>query len=260
MKNILSVNHLTIQLAESQGFKPLVSDIHFSLRELEVAALVGGSGGGKTSIGLSLLQLLPMAMKITQGEILFEERNLLSLTNKQLQSVRGGKIGMVFQEPLSAFNPVFKVGSQIAEVLKYHTNLSADKIKNKVHELLDVVEVPDPKRVAQYYPHQLSGGLRQRAMIAQAIAASPRVIIADEPTSNLDVTIQAKILELFKKLRKEFNISILLITHDLGVVRFLADRVFVLNSGRIIEEGETEEIFNNPKDEFTKTLIKVIED
>ncbi|MDP8265412.1 MAG: ABC transporter ATP-binding protein [Candidatus Aceula meridiana] len=260
MKNILSVNNLTIQILGSQGFQPLVSNINLTLRELEVVALVGGSGGGKTSIGFSLLQLLPMAMKITQGEILFEGRNLLDLTNKQMQSVRGGKIGMVFQEPLSAFNPVFKVGNQIAEVLKYHTNLSAGKIKNKVHELLDVVEVPDPKRVAQYYPHQLSGGLRQRAMIAQAIAASPKVIIADEPTSNLDVTIQAKILELFKKLKKELNVSLLLITHDLGVVRFLADRVFVLHGGRIVEEGKAEEIFNNPKDEFTKTLIKVIED
>ena len=167
---------------------------------------------------------------------------------------------MIFQEPLSAFNPVFKIGSQIAEVLRTHTRLKKRQIKEKVVELLHLVEVPDAKRVANDYPHQLSGGLRQRAMIAMALAASPKLIIADEPTSNLDVTVQARILDLFVKLRNELKISILLITHDLGVVQHLADRVFVLKEGVIVEKGTTQDIFDNPQDVFTQKLIGAVKD
>lgn len=257
MQELLKIRDLNIDIYTDKGHMPLLQDIDLDIKELEIVALAGGSGGGKTTIGLSIIQLLPMAMRIKKGNIFFCGRDLHKQSSKDMRHIRGKEIGMVFQEPLSAFNPVFRVGKQIAEVLKYHTSLSQRQIQRKVQELLEAVEVPDPERVIKSYPHQLSGGLRQRAMIAQAIAVSPKLIIADEPTSNLDVTIQAKILKLFKRLKKDLGISLLLITHDLGIVEFLADRMFVLNKGRIIEQGMTQEVFAHPKEQFTKTLINV---
>ncbi len=258
MKKLLEIKNLIVDIRGEKGDKPLIKGIDFDIKDFEVVALVGGSGSGKTTLGLSILQLLPMAMTIKSGNIIFNNEDLLDLSQKRMQKIRGKEISMVFQEPLSALNPVFRVESQIAEVLKFHTDLSSKKIKEKVLELLDAVEVPDPKNVAIKYPHQLSGGLRQRVMIAQAIAGSPKIIIADEPTSNLDVTIQARILELFKKLRNEFKMSMFLITHDLGVVKYLADRVFILHDGRVVESNTTEEIFANPKKEFTQRLMEAI--
>ena len=260
MESILTINNLSIELLKDKSFVPLVKGVSLNLLQNEVVALVGGSGGGKTTIGLSVLRLLPSAMRVSSGEIIFNGRNVFSLRRKEMQDLRGKDIAMVFQEPLSAFNPVFKIGSQIAEVLCIHTSLKKQQIKDKVIELLRLVEIPEAKRIASYYPHQLSGGLRQRAMIAMALAASPKIIIADEPTSNLDVTVQARILELFAKLKRELKISILLITHDLGVVRYLADRVFVLDKGVIVEKGKTEEIFENPQEIFTRKLIGAIKE
>ncbi len=258
MSELLRIENLSIDIQGADSRKSLIKGLNLSVDDLQTVALVGGSGGGKTTVGLAILQLLAPAMKISEGNIFFSGKNLFECSQKQMQEIRGNDISMVFQEPLSAFNPVFRIGSQIAEVLQIHTDLNRKQIKNRVLELLDLSEVSDPKRVASYYPHQLSGGLRQRAMIAQAIAANPKLVIADEPTSNLDVTIQARILALFKKIRKELNISMLLITHDLGVVKFLADRVFILNEGRVIESGATNTIFENPKESFTKKLMELI--
>lgn len=258
MSELLDVQHLSIDVSTDQGPKLLVNDVSFFVNPLEVVALVGGSGAGKTTIGLSLLRLLPSAMRITQGKISLLGRNLLDCSYKEMQGLRGRAISMIFQEPLSAFNPVFTVGSQIAEVLCAHTTLKAKEIRPKVIELLRLVEIPDAPTVFKRYPHQLSGGLRQRAMIAMAIAASPRLVIADEPTSNLDVTVQARILDLFCKLKEQLNISMILITHDLGVVKHIADRVLVLKDGSVIEEGLTREVFSHPKQSFTQQLMKVI--
>ncbi len=260
MSELLCVNHLSIAVKTDQGSQPLVKDISFVVNPLETVALVGGSGAGKTTIGLSLLRLLPSAMNITAGEILFLGRDLLTYSDREMQKIRGQDISMIFQEPLSAFNPVFKVGSQIAEVLYVHTSLRKKEIQEKVQELLRLVEIPDPQRVAQRYPHQLSGGLRQRAMIAMALAASPKLVVADEPTSNLDVTVQARILDLFQKLKEKLRISMVLITHDLGVVKYLADRILVLEEGAVIEQGDTLEVFRCPKQLFTQKLIKGMND
>lgn len=258
MGQLLKITDLSIVLKSDTASRVLLENINFDINEKEIVALVGGSGGGKTSLGFSVLRLLPAAMKIQKGEILFQDKNLLALDLRAMQHIRGRDIGMVFQEPLSAFNPVFRVGDQIAEVLRTHSGFSRRKSQERTYELLDLTEVDDPRRLAQSYPHQLSGGLRQRAMIAQAIAASPKMIIADEPTSNLDVTIQAKILELFKKLKKELNLSILLITHDLGLVNFLADRAFVLHEGKVVEKGNAQEVFAHPKHPFTQKLSRTM--
>lgn len=258
MGQLLKITDLSIVLNSDSASRVLLENINFDINEKEIVALVGGSGGGKTSLGLSVLRLLPTAMKIAQGEISFQGNDLLTLDLPAMRTVRGKDIGMIFQEPLSAFNPVFRVGDQIGEVLRTHCGLSRRKSQERTHELLDLTEVEDPRRVARSYPHQLSGGLRQRAMIAQAIAASPKLIIADEPTSNLDVTIQAKILELFKKLKNELNLSIFLITHDLGLVNFLADRAFILHDGKIVEKGTAQEVFAHPKHLFTQKLSRTM--
>jgi ABC-type dipeptide/oligopeptide/nickel transport system ATPase component len=256
MPPLLKISNLGITLRSDFSSKTLLRNIDLSLDQEQIVALVGASGGGKTSLGLSILRLLPAAMEIDQGSIIFKEKNLLELDLPAMQHIRGKEIGMIFQESLSAFNPVFRVGDQIAEVLQTHLGFSKGKAMERAWELLDLVEINDAKRVAHYYPHELSGGLRQRAMIAQAIAASPEMIIADEPTSNLDVTIQAKILELFKKLRKQMHLSILLITHDLGLVHFMADRLFVLYDGRIVESGEAKAVLDAPAHDFTRKLLK----
>jgi ABC-type microcin C transport system duplicated ATPase subunit YejF len=255
MSTLLKISDLGITLKEDSSSRMLLKNINLDVNQEEIVALVGASGGGKTSLGLSLLRLLPTAMEIAQGSILFQEKNLLDLSLSQMRHVRGKEIGMIFQESLSAFNPVFTIGDQIVEVVQTHLGFSKTKARQRTNELLDLVEVGDPRRVAQAYPHQLSGGLRQRAMIAQAIAAGPKLVIADEPTSNLDVTIQARILDLFKKLKTQMHLSILLITHDLGIVRFMADRMFVLHEGRIVESGASRAVLDAPAHAFTKKLL-----
>ena len=255
MSKLLAISNLEITLQNDSSSRILLRDVHLDLNYEDIVAVVGASGEGKTSLGLAVLRLLPAAMKVCQGSIVFNERDLLALSLADIRRVRGREIGMVFQESLSAFDPVFRIGDQIAEVLQTHLGFSKRRAMTRACELLDLVEISEVQRVAQSYPHELSGGLRQRAMIAQAIAASPKLVIADEPTSNLDVTIQAKILGLFKKLRKEMHLSILLITHDLGLVRFIADRMFVLHDGLIAEEGDPRVILEAPRHDFTKRLL-----
>lgn len=252
--NLLVVENLTVTVAG----KNIVDAANLDVPLLSVTALVGGSGSGKTTLGLAILRLLPLGLVVRQGRILFDGEDALKLPEGHMRQLRGKEIGMVFQEPLYAFNPVFAIGDQIEEVLRVHSPLNARRRRGRILDLLSLVGLPDPKRVAGNYPHQLSGGMRQRAMIAQAIAAGPKLLIADEPTSNLDVTLQAKIMELFRKLKDELKLSILLITHDLGLVAHMADRVAVMTEGRIIEQGMTQDVLKDPRHPYTRTLMEAV--
>ena len=258
-QNLLSLRDLTVTVNVSGQEKTIVDSLYLDIPALSVVALVGGSGSGKTTTGFSILRLLAPALRAKRGEVLFKGRNLLYCSKEQMRKVRGGEISMIFQEPLNAFNPVFSIEYQIDEVMRYHTDFNAQQRRQQVLKLLDLVGIPDPKRVAKSYPHQLSGGMRQRAMIAQAIAADPQLVIADEPTSSLDVTLQAKIIELFQKLKKELNLSILLITHDLGMVNHLADQIAVMTNGKIIESGPTAKVLESPQHEYTRELMEALE-
>lgn len=253
----MDIQNLSIEIGAAPAIK-ILNGINLAVDENEIVALVGGSGSGKTTTGLAVLRLLEPAMRVTQGGIIFQGKDLLANTERQMRSLRGAQISMVFQDPLSAFNPVFTIGFQIDESLRFHAGLSARLARKRTMELLDIVGVPDQQRIYNSYPHQLSGGMRQRAMIALAVAVQPRLIIADEPTSNLDVTLQARILELFGRLRTEMKISILLITHDLGVVRHLTDRIYVMSGGKILETGPTREVLSRPANAYTEQLLKAV--
>lgn len=251
---IYEIQNLTV-CAKAGREKPLVQDVSFSIFPGEIVALVGASGSGKTTAGLAGLGLLSGSLSVTSGRILFEGQDLLSLPEAETRKVRGRKIAVVFQEPLYAFDPLFTVGRQIEEVLEVHFQLRNPERKRRTLELLGRCGIDDAERVYRSYPHQLSGGLRQRAMVAQALAGEPQLIIADEPTSSIDVTLQARILELFQELRRDLKISILLITHDLGVVEHLADRVVVLEHGRVVEQGSVGQILKTPGKSYTQQLI-----
>lgn len=255
---LLRIEGLTVTVGRAAHSQILLDRVSLDVPALRITALVGASGSGKTTAGLALLRLLPSALNIQQGKIFFEGRDLLKLPEEQMRRIRGSGISMVFQEPLHAFNPVFTVGYQIDEVLKFHTALNPRERQNRTVELLDLAGLPDPGRMAKNYPHQLSGGMRQRAMIAQAIAAHPKLMIADEPTSNLDVTLQARIMELFRKLNKEFRLTILLITHDLGMVRHMADHVSVMTEGKVVESGITDDVLMHPKHSYTRELMEAL--
>jgi len=253
--NILSINNLTVTLRDERT-TTILSDVSISMSQGAIVGLVGGSGSGKTTIGMSMLGLLPAAMRISSGKILFSGRDLTALSEPELRDVRGQRIGFVFQEPMSAFDPLFTVGSQIAETIQAHERVPAKALPSRIMRLLSTVGLPDPERAARSYPHELSGGLRQRAMIAQAIACGPSLLIADEPTSSLDVTLQAHIMELFRQLRKDLGLSVLLISHDLGMVRNLADEVVILERGRVVEHGPVDRVMAAPRHEYAKKLIE----
>jgi len=220
---LLSIKNLTVEV----GTKTLVNNVSLDVPRGKIVAIAGASGSGKTTVGLSILRLLPPALSIKQGSIVFEGQDLLELSTEEMRQRRGARIGMVFQEPLSAFDPLFTIGQQCDEVLASHTKLSKQDRYKKVLETLSEVELPDPQGAYKSFPHQLSGGMRQRAMVAQAIICGPSLIIADEPTSSLDVILQVKIMELFARLKVK-NISILLISHDLDMIAHLADETIVL--------------------------------
>ena len=207
---------------------------------------------------LSILKLIPEPGEIKSGALMFRGENIVPLDESEMLKIRGEQISMIFQEPMTSLNPVFKIGDQIGEMFLYHTDLNKNKIKEKVIELLYNVQIPRPEEVYNYYPHQLSGGMRQRVMIAIAIALNPSLIIADEPTTALDVTVQAEILKLLKNLKDKYNVSILFITHDFGVVSEIADRIYVMYAGEIIETASRNEIFNNPLHPYTKALFEAI--
>jgi ABC-type glutathione transport system ATPase component len=254
MNSLLSIKDLTVAV----GDKGLVNQVSFDIPQGKIVAIAGGSGSGKTTIGLSILRLLPSALQIRKGSIIFEGRDLLKVSDKEMQNCRGARIGMVFQEPLSALDPLFAVGKQIDEVLVAHTLLSKEERRKKILDTFAEVELSDPPRAYNSFPHQLSGGMRQRAMVAQAMVCGPSLIIADEPTSSLDVTLQVKIMELFGRLKKK-NLSILLIAHDLGMISHVADEVIILRQGDIVEKGTVAQVIGQPQHEYTKQLVEAFQ-
>jgi peptide/nickel transport system ATP-binding protein len=250
MKPILEVDRLAVRF----GAQHAVSNLSFTVHENEMLALVGESGCGKSTTALAIMQLLPSSATL-EGRIDFEGRDLVGLSKPTMRSIRGNAISMIFQEPMTCLNPVMTVGAQIVEVLRRHEPLSAAAAWKRATELLDLVRLPEPAKRAHDYPHSLSGGQRQRVMIAMAVACRPRLLIADEPTTALDVTIQAQILQLLDSLRRDLSMAVLLITHDLGVVGQYANRVAVMYSGEAVEDGTTQRIFTQPRHPYTKGLL-----
>jgi peptide/nickel transport system ATP-binding protein len=236
----------------------VVNDVSFEIRKGETLGLVGESGSGKSVTAFSIIRLVQEPGRIAGGAIQFRGRDLLSLSEDEMREVRGAGIGFVFQEPMAALNPVMRVGSHIAEALTVHGLASRSDARARAIELLRAVKIVDPEKRVDDYPHQLSGGMRQRVMMAIAIACRPPLVIADEPTTALDVTVQAQILELLRDMKREFDLSLLLITHDLGVIAETADRVAVMYAGRIVEQGPVREIFRNPKHPYTRGLLASI--
>lgn len=253
---LLSVQNLCISFFSKKKQTQVLFDLSFDIRENEVLGVVGESGSGKSITALAVLGLLPTAIsKITQGNIVYRDTSLLNLNKKEYQSIRGKEIAMIFQEPMSALNPSMRCGNQVAEILYQHTSLSRSEIKAEVLTLFEKVKLPDPHRAYISYPHQLSGGQKQRIMIAMAIACKPKLLIADEPTTALDVTVQKEIIDLLKSLQKEYKMSILFISHDLALVSEIADHVLVMYQGKKVEYDTSQTIFNHPKNEYTKALI-----
>lgn len=248
---VLKVNGLTVKVGETT----LIDNIQFEIQSGEIFALVGESGSGKSLTSLAIMRLLPDALKITSGEIMLNQQSLFTLPEFQMQKVRGRQVAMIFQEPMTSLNPVMKVGEQIAEVLRVHLGLSKKQARLKVVELLNEVGIPDADARYDWYPHQLSGGQKQRVMIAMALACEPDLLIADEPTTALDVTIQAQVLELLKKIRDQRGLSILFITHDMGVVNEMADRVAVMRQGKIVEQASKNHFFDSPQHPYTQKLL-----
>ena len=251
-ENILKINDLTV----SFGSKRVIDNISFSLEKGRVAALVGESGSGKTLTSLSILGLLPEEASIENGEIIFKERNILGLNKEEIRKVRGKGISMVFQEPFTFLNPVMRIGTQLSEAVTSHESHSNSAIKDKVAELLNMVKLP--QETAFSYPHELSGGMRQRIMMAMALASNPEILILDEPTTALDVSIQKHILDLVKEIQQKKNISILFITHDFSIVNMIADSVWVMKNGCIVESGEKDRVLKYPQHIYTKELISCI--
>jgi oligopeptide/dipeptide ABC transporter ATP-binding protein len=252
---LLRVQRLTTVFDLPSGPAAAVNDISFELRAGETLCLVGESGSGKSVTALSLLRLVQPPGRIAAGEIFFQGRDLFTLSEREMQRVRGAGIGLVFQEPMTALNPVFTIGNQIEETLAVHGVARGRAAAARAVELLASVSVPDPARRAREYPHQLSGGLRQRALIALALACGPALLIADEPTTALDVTIQAQILDLLRDLQQRLGLALLLITHDLGVVAEMADRVAVMYGGRIVETADVRPLFRDPRHPYTRGLL-----
>ncbi len=237
---------------------PAVIDVSFGVAAGETLCLVGESGSGKSLTALSIMRLIEAPGRIASGQVLFKGRDLLTLPEREMQHVRGAEIGLIFQEPMTALNPVYTIGNQIEETLRIHGRATRGNARQKAIDLLTTVSVPEPERRVREYPHQLSGGLRQRALIALALACGPALLIADEPTTALDVTIQAQILDLLRDLQKRLGLALLLITHDLGVVAEMADRVAVMYAGRIVEESPVEPLFAGPKHPYTRGLMASI--
>jgi len=255
---LLSIKNLTVVFKTRLGEVPVIDDVSFSIAPGEILGIVGESGCGKTMTSLAIMRLMPEQGKVTSGSIRLSGEDLVVASEARMRSLRGNEISMVFQEPMTSLNPVFSVGEQIAEVLKAHQGLSKSEAREHAVELLESVKIPLPSRRANDYPHQLSGGMRQRVMIAIALACKPKVLIADEPTTALDVTVQAHIFELLHELRDQTGTSIILITHDMASVAEMAERVMVMYAGRKVEEGPVEEILTNPMHPYTQGLIRCV--
>jgi peptide/nickel transport system ATP-binding protein/oligopeptide transport system ATP-binding protein len=258
MAHLLEVNNLHTQFQTRAGLVRAVDGVSFSLDPGELLGLVGESGCGKSITALSIMRLIAPPGKIVSGEITFDGKNLLRLSDAEMRQIRGDDIAMIFQDPMTSLNPVYTVGEQIAEALRLHRKLSRKAAREAAIQAMREVAIPDPTRRVDDYPHQLSGGMRQRVMIAMALACDPKLLIADEPTTALDVTIQAQILELLNELRTTRELAVLLITHDLGVVAEVADRVAVMYTGRIVEESPVNELFARPKHPYTEGLLRSV--
>ncbi|MVB11538.1 Oligopeptide transport ATP-binding protein OppD [Caprobacter fermentans] len=255
---LLEVNHLKTDFKLKKGIVHAVNDVSFGIEKGEILAIVGESGSGKSVTSLSVMGLLQEPGKVVDGEILYKGEDLLKKSEKELQKIRGDQISMIFQEPMTSLNPVYRIKDQIIESIMTHMKLSRKEALARTVEMLKTVGIPSPGQRANDYPHQMSGGMRQRVMIAMALACNPELLIADEPTTALDVTIQAQILELLYSLRERFNMAVLLITHDLGVVAEAADRVIVMYCGQIMEEADVKSLFSNPMHPYTLGLLNSI--
>ena len=258
MPHLLEVNNLTTAFSGDYGRTVSVDHVSFHVDPGEVVCIVGESGCGKSVTSLSIMGLLRRGGAVIDGSVLFDGKDILSMTEKQLDEIRGDQMTMIFQDPLTSLNPVFTVGSQIVESIRVHMHLPKADARKRAVELLQKVGMPDAENVMKKYPHTLSGGMRQRVMIAMALSCNPRLLIADEPTTALDVTIQAQIMKLLGELQQETQMSMILITHDIGLVANTADRVIVMYAGQIIEEAPVEELFRNPKHPYTRALLDTV--
>lgn len=258
MKTILEVRNLETTFKQRKTTIHAVNGVSFSLQKGEMLGVVGESGCGKSVSMLSIVNLLPPAATIENGEILFDGRDIRKMSRREVQHIRGKKIGMIFQDPMTSLNPVMKIGKQMIEALRYHNKLSKEDALKRSAELLDLVGISNPTERLNEFPHQLSGGMRQRVMIAMALTCDPEILIADEPTTALDVTIQAQIIELIKDIRSKLDSSIILITHDLGVIAGMVDRIVVMYSGYIVEEASVDDLYQKPRHPYTIGLLKSI--
>lgn len=258
MSALLEIKNLHTYFYTDSGTSRAVEGVSFNIPKGETVALVGESGCGKTVTALSIMRLVPTPGEVIQGEVIFQGEDLLDLPSERMRSIRGRDIGMIFQEPMSSLDPLYTIGYQIAEALLAHKEVKKGRTKEQVLQLLKRAEIPSADKRYSDFPHNLSGGLRQRAMIAQALACNPALLIADEPTTALDVTIQAQILQLFSRLKETTDMSILLITHDLGIVAEVADRVCIMYAGRIVEEADALTIFSRARHPYTQGLLRSI--
>ena len=258
-RRLLSVRNLKTSFFTHVGEVKAVRGISFDVNQGEVLGIVGESGSGKSVTSLSIMGLLQHPGRVVDGEIFFQDQDILSYGKRRMRRVRGKEIAMIFQDPMTSLNPVYTVGNQIMEMLQEHEDIGKGEAKRRAIEMLRMVGIPSPEKRIHNYPHEFSGGMRQRAMIAIALACSPKLLIADEPTTALDVTIQAQILELLRTLCAELDLSYLFISHDLNVVYQLCDRVLVMKEGRIVEQGTVDEIFDHPKEEYTRQLLAAAE-
>ena len=255
---LLQVKNLHTSFYTDAGEVKAVNGISYNLDAGKVLGIVGESGSGKSVSAYSLMQILTDTGRVTEGEVLFKGENILKYNSKQMQSFRGSRISMIFQDPMTCLNPVFSVGSQLREAIRIHTDRNREETQARALEMLQLVGVNEPEKRLKQYPHELSGGMRQRVMIAMALACEPDILIADEPTTALDVTIQAQILELMQSLQKKLGMAIIMITHDLGVIADMCDEIIVMYAGKVCERGTADEIFYNPRHECTKGLIRSI--
>lgn len=259
MRDILRIEDLYVNFRTLWGVAKVLNGVNLTIREGEIFGLVGETGCGKSVTASTILRLLPPNAEIS-GKIFFKGENLLEKSEEEMRKIRGKEISMVFQDPMTSLNPLFKIQDQMVDIITLHNNISKEEAENRAKELLEKVKLPDPDRMLNSYPHELSGGMRQRVMIAMALSSNPSLLIADEPTTALDVTIQKQILTLILELKETYGFSVLFITHDLGVVAELCDRVGVMYAGNIVEVASTEELFENPLHPYTKGLLSLVPD